>query len=146
LTRTSVARFPRSDKHWAGQETIPFVANAPCGAHPSGWCDAQDVIHPLPVHREHAGTRDLTACVHLADTLVERAVIDGSHAYWRFIEHRKPQSLLPPQVGWMQGAAGIAAFLFRASRVVQEGPNATPIPRMDTWWALPINNPNPSQQ
>jgi len=41
-----------------------------------------------------------------------------------------------PRVGWMQGAAAIAAFLFRVSRVVRDGPTADPVPRMDTWWAL----------
>jgi lantibiotic modifying enzyme len=82
---------------------------------------------------------DLEFALHLADTLVERAVLDGSHAYWRFIEHREPEPLLPPGVGWMQGAAGIAAFLFRISRVLHYGPNAAPVPRMDTWWALPTS-------
>jgi hypothetical protein len=36
----------------------------------------------------------------------------------------------------MQGAAGIAAFLFRVSRVVQDGRDAAAVARMDTWWAL----------
>ncbi|MGZ8736656.1 MAG: lanthionine synthetase LanC family protein [Nocardioides sp.] len=81
--------------------------------------------------------RDLEFALHLADTLVERAVHDGSHAYWRFIEHRAPEPLLPPGVGWMQGAAGIAAFLFHAGRVVQDGARAGAVARMDTWWALP---------
>ncbi len=44
---------------------------------------------------------------------------DGPHAYWRFLEHRAAEPLLPPGVGWMQGAAGIAAFLFRVGRVVR---------------------------
>ena len=79
---------------------------------------------------------DLECALHLADTLVERAVLDGPHAYWRFVEHRAPEPL-PPGVGWMQGAAGIAAFLFRVSRIVEDGPQADTIPRMDTWWALP---------
>jgi hypothetical protein len=43
--------------------------------------------------------------------------------------------LLPPGVGWMQGAAGIAAFLFRVSRSVRDGRGAASVPRMDTWWA-----------
>ncbi|MEU0094536.1 lanthionine synthetase LanC family protein [Kribbella sp. NPDC006257] len=80
---------------------------------------------------------DLRFALHLADTLVERAVREGPHAYWRFIEHRADEPLLPPGVGWMQGAAGIATFLFRANRVRDEGPNATAVPRMETWWALP---------
>ena len=40
-------------------------------------------------------------------------------------------------ISWMQGAAGIATFLFRASRLSIEGPTAVAVPRMDTWWALP---------
>ena len=79
---------------------------------------------------------DLAFALHLADTLAERAVRDGPHAYWRFLEHRAAAPLLPPGVGWMQGAAGIAAFLFRISRVVRDGPAAAVVPRMDTWWAL----------
>ena len=79
---------------------------------------------------------DLEFAAHLADTLVERAVVEGPHAYWRFVEHRAPEPVLPPGVGWMQGAAGIASFLFRVSRVVEHGRSAEVAPRMDTWWAL----------
>ena len=81
--------------------------------------------------------RDLEFAVRLADTLVDRAVVDGPHAYWRFIEHRAPDPLLPPGVGWMQGAAGIAAFLFRVARIAANGRSAPAVPRMETWWALP---------
>lgn len=79
---------------------------------------------------------DLEFALHLADTLVERAVREGPHACWRFIEHRAEEPLLPPGVGWMQGAAGIAGFLFHADRVVQGGAAAEAAPRMDSWWAL----------
>ncbi|CCH32911.1 hypothetical protein BN6_57320 [Saccharothrix espanaensis DSM 44229] len=84
---------------------------------------------------------DLEFALQLADTLVDNAVVEGSHAYWRFIEHRAPAPLLPAGVGWMQGAAGIAAFLLRVSRVMQAGPKAAPIPRMDNWWTLPSVSP-----
>lgn len=76
---------------------------------------------------------DLEFAVRLADALVARAVVDGPHAYWRFVEHRNEEPLLPPGTGWLQGAAGIAAFLFRISRTL-EG-SVTPVPRMDSWWA-----------
>jgi hypothetical protein len=79
---------------------------------------------------------DLAFALYLADTLVERAVVDGDGAYWRFIEHRAEEPLLPPGVGWMQGAAGIAGYLFHVSRVVEHGSGAEPAPRMDSWWAL----------
>ncbi len=73
----------------------------------------------------------------LADTLVEHAVLDATGACWRFTEHRNADPLLPPGVGWMQGAAGIAATLFRASRVAEHGADAVAVPRMDSWWSLP---------
>lgn len=79
---------------------------------------------------------DLTFALDLADTLVERAVVDGDRACWRFVEHRNPEPLLPPGVGWMQGAAGIAGFLFRCARVGREGRDAAAPARMETWWAV----------
>jgi hypothetical protein len=91
---------------------------------------------------QRAGERDdLDFALHLADTLLEGAVRAGPHAYWRFIEHRNPEPLLPPGVGWMQGAAGIAAFLFRAGHILRDGSAAATVPRMDTWWALPFAHP-----
>jgi lantibiotic modifying enzyme len=86
---------------------------------------------------------DLDFALTLADSLVERAVLEGPHAYWRFVEHRAAEPLLPPGVGWMQGAAGISAFLFRASRVVQDGREAGSVARMDNWWALPTTDEPP---
>jgi lantibiotic modifying enzyme len=78
--------------------------------------------------------QDLEFAVRLGDALVERAYRAGSSAYWRFIEHRNEEPLLPPGVGWMQGAAGIAAYLFRLDRVLGGGQEA--VARMDNWWAL----------
>jgi hypothetical protein len=72
--------------------------------------------------------------LHLADVVVERAIPDGDGVCWRFVEHRDEDPLLPPGIGWMQGAAGIAGFLFHAGRVA-EG-DARSVPRIDTWWAL----------
>lgn len=62
----------------------------------------------LPHDREFA--------LALADDLVDRAHVEGDRAYWRFVEHRNPEPLLPPGVGWMQGAAGIAGFLFAVAQ------------------------------
>jgi lanthionine synthetase-like protein len=86
---------------------------------------------------------DLEFALSLADTLAERAVRDGQYAYWQFIEHRDEVPLLPPGVGWMQGAAGIAAYLFRAARVVDQGRAAVPALRMENWWASAAR-PQPS--
>jgi hypothetical protein len=58
---------------------------------------------------------DPAFAVALADDLVDRAYAEGDRAYWRFTEHRNDEPLLPPGVGWMQGAAGIAGFLFEAA-------------------------------
>ena len=74
---------------------------------------------------------------HPGDALVDRAIDDGDHAYWRFVEHRNADPLLPPGPGWMQGAAGIAAYLFRLARVLEQGRGAEQVARMDTWWAGP---------
>jgi len=54
---------------------------------------------------------DRELAVALADDLVSRAYVEGDRAYWRFTEHRNEDPLLPPGVGWMQGAAGIAGYL-----------------------------------
>ncbi|SFB10261.1 Lanthionine synthetase C-like protein [Nocardioides alpinus] len=80
---------------------------------------------------------DLVFAQVLGDALVERAVIDGDRACWRFTEHRNAEPLLPPGVGWMQGTAGIAACLMRLARVLREGRTAPAEARLDTWWNLP---------
>jgi lantibiotic modifying enzyme len=80
---------------------------------------------------------DLAFAVTLGDALVERAITDGDDTYWRFVEHRNEDPLLPPRPGWMQGAAGISSYLFRLARVLEQGRAAGAVARMDTWWALP---------
>ena len=79
---------------------------------------------------------DLAFAVRLGDALVERAVVTDDLAYWRFVEHRDDNPLRPPGVGWMQGAAGIAAYLFRLARVLETGPDAPAVQRMENWWAV----------
>ena len=73
----------------------------------------------------------------MADALAERAILDQPRAYWRFTEHRQDPPLLPPGTSWMQGAAGIAAFLFRLARVLGSGLTAPVVDRPDQWWAVP---------
>ncbi|TDD28921.1 hypothetical protein E1218_05775 [Kribbella turkmenica] len=77
---------------------------------------------------------DLDFAVRLGNALVQRAFHDDGTAYWRFVEHRDDDPLLPPGIGWMQGAAGIAAYLFRLQRVL-DGDTGS-VERMDNWWAL----------
>jgi len=79
----------------------------------------------------------LRAAGAMADALVERAIRDPAGAYWRFTEHRRDPPLLPPGTSWMQGAAGIAAFLLRLARVLEAGPAAPVVDRPDQWWAVP---------
>lgn len=73
----------------------------------------------------------------MADALAERTVRDGAGVRWRFVEHRQDPPLLPPRTSWMQGAAGIAAFLLRFARVLEDGPAAAVVDRPDQWWAVP---------
>ena len=73
----------------------------------------------------------------MGDALVERAIRDEAGARWRFVEHRQDPPLLPPGTSWMQGAAGIAAYLLRLARVIDDGPDALVVDRPDQWWAVP---------
>jgi lantibiotic modifying enzyme len=79
----------------------------------------------------------LAAARTMGDALVERAIRDQAGARWRFLEHRQDPPLLPPGTSWMQGAAGIAAYLLRLTRVIQDGPDAPVVDRPDQWWAVP---------
>jgi lantibiotic modifying enzyme len=100
-----------------------------------GTAGVGDVV--LSMWQRHGHDDELAFAVTLADALVERSINDGEHAHWRFVEHRNDEPLLPPGVGWMQGAAGIATDLFRRARVLEQGRTADAVPRMDTWWTLP---------
>ncbi len=100
-----------------------------------GTAGAGDIV--LNVWQRKRRDEDLALAMTLGDALVERAVQDGEHTYWRFLEHRVEDPLLQPGPGWMQGAAGIAAYLFRLARLLEAGPGAESVQRMDTWWALP---------
>src|SRR5215472_13141755 len=92
---------------------------------------AQDCGDPV-----RAG-RLLQAARTMADALADRAVRDQAGARWRFTEHRQDPPLLPPGTSWMQGAAGIAAFLLRLARVLDTGLSAPVVDRPDQWWAVP---------
>ncbi len=100
-----------------------------------GTAGVADVV--LSMWQRHGNDDELAFAVTLADAIVDRALTEGDHAYWRFVEHRNVDPLLPPGVGWMQGTAGIAAYLFRLARVLEQGRAAAAVRRMDTWWTLP---------
>jgi hypothetical protein len=98
-----------------------------------GTAGVGDIV--LNVWQRHGLDDDLAFAVTLGEALVERSINDGDHAYWRFVEHRNEDPLNPPGPGWMQGAAGIAAYLFRLARLLDQGRDAEAVARMDTWWA-----------
>ena len=79
----------------------------------------------------------MRAALTMGDALADRAIRDAAGARWRFIEYRQDPPLLPPGTSWMQGAAGIAAFLLRLARVTESGPDAVVVDRPDQWWAVP---------
>ena len=79
----------------------------------------------------------LAAACTMAGAIADRAIRGQAGAYWRFTEHRQDPPLLPPGTSWMQGAAGIAAFLLRLARVLENGLGAPVIDRPDQWWAVP---------
>lgn len=79
----------------------------------------------------------LQAAGTMAGALARRAIRERAGAYWRFTEHRQDPPLLPPGTSWMQGAAGIAAFLLRMARVAEQGLTAPVVDRPDQWWAVP---------
>jgi hypothetical protein len=79
----------------------------------------------------------LQAARTMGDALAERAIRDEAGAWWRFLEHRRNPPLLPPGTSWMQGAAGIAAFLLRLARAVEGGLDTPVADRPDQWWGVP---------
>jgi hypothetical protein len=81
----------------------------------------------------------LDAARTMGEALVERVIRDQAGARWRFVEYRQDPPLLPPGTSWMQGAAGIAAYLFRLARVIQDGLSAPVVDRPDQWWAVPTH-------
>lgn len=119
------------------------TSGVPARLHPGFWdndgrccgtAGVGDVF--LDAWQRHGAEDDLAFALVLGDALVERAVVDADRAFWRFTEHRNTEPLLPPGVGWMQGTAGIAAYLMRLARVLREGRTATAVARLDTWWNL----------
>ena len=73
----------------------------------------------------------------LAAALIERSEpspADPNQRYWRFYEHREQPPYLDPGVGWMQGAAGIAAVLYRYARIRDKGVDAARQAFPDDWW------------
>ncbi|AUG81926.1 Lanthionine synthetase [Kitasatospora sp. MMS16-BH015] len=93
----------------------------------AAWADGQEARAALLLRGAHT----------MGEALLERAVRDQGGARWQFLEHRQDPPLLPPNTSWMQGAAGIAAYLLRLARVTAEGLTAPVVDRPDQWWAVP---------
>jgi len=106
-----------------------------------GTAGVGDVL--LDAAQDRAGTPRaktlVSAAVRMGDALVERAVRDAAGARWRFVEYRIENPLLPPGTSWMQGAAGIAAYLLRLARYLDTGPDAPVVDLPDQWWAVPAH-------
>ena len=66
----------------------------------------------------------------LADDVLSRSIADAEGVRWSHTEHRASPPDLPPAVGWMQGAAGIAGWLLRLVRV-RHDPAAARLPWPD---------------
>ena len=99
-----------------------------------GTAGVGDVV--LSAWQRDGHDEDLDFAITLGNALLERAVRDENAAYWRFLEHRNADPLLPPGPGWMQGAAGIAVYLLRLARVLDQGRDAAAVARMEMWWAV----------
>ena len=104
-----------------------------CGTAGVGEMFLDDAQRPNRSRAESHGSLDQAAI--MADALVERAISDFAGTRWRFLEHRVEPPQRPPGTGWMQGAAGIAAFLFRIARVSRDGVSAPILTRPDNQWA-----------
>ena len=63
----------------------------------------------------------LSFALVVLDDVLERAQIDETGTRWHNIEPTVTPPELPAQTGWMQGAAGVAASLLRAHRVLSSG-------------------------
>jgi hypothetical protein len=78
---------------------------------------------------------DLDWAARLADALLDRAIEDAGGLCWRFAAADAGPEGLPPGVGWMQGAAGIAAYLIRLEGVLDG--DAAPVElTLDWWWSV----------
>lgn len=135
----------RTPEDWYG-ECLRAVRGSgiPERRHPGFWdndgrcCGSAGVGDAfLDAWQRGGAAEDLDFAVRMADAIVEHAVVEGDRACWRFLEHRNDDPLLPPGVGWYQGAAGIAAYLLRLGRVLDEGRTSPTAVRMENWWVVP---------
>lgn len=79
----------------------------------------------LDTYQESSDPEWLAWADTLALDILNRRISDAAGVRWSNTEFRADPPDLPPAVGWMQGAAGIAGFLLRLARVHANGPAAT---------------------
>jgi hypothetical protein len=78
----------------------------------------------LDRYAQTGDTQWLQWAVSLAGDVLDRRIEDDAGIRWSHTEHRQQPPGLDPQVGWMQGAAGIAGWLLRLARAEREGASA----------------------
>jgi len=67
----------------------------------------------------------------LAADVMRHATSTSDGICWSNLEYRSEQPVLPPEPGYLQGAAGVAAFLLRLERVRRDGVDAVRLPWPD---------------
>ncbi|HET7018459.1 MAG TPA: lanthionine synthetase LanC family protein [Streptosporangiaceae bacterium] len=132
----------RPGEHWADHATACRVtvrtSGLPARLRPGFWdnlgqcCGTAGVgERVLDWYRETGDPGWLDWADKLAADLLARSITDDAGTRWSNTEHKADPPDLPPQVGWMQGAAGIAGFLLRLARTHAAGPGATRLPFPD---------------
>ncbi|HUC60079.1 MAG TPA: lanthionine synthetase LanC family protein [Streptosporangiaceae bacterium] len=85
----------------------------------------------LDRYQETADGRWLAWARELAADVLGRRIEDQAGVRWSHTEYRASPPELEPAIGWMQGAAGIAAWLLRLARLHEQGPTAPRLPWPD---------------
>jgi lantibiotic modifying enzyme len=121
--------------HWA--DAVRAAARAvrtsglPARLYPGFWdnlgqCCGSAGVGEMALDRyaQTGDTQWLQWAVSLAGDVLDRRIEDDAGIRWSHTEHRQQPPGLDPQVGWMQGAAGIAGWLLRLARAEREGASA----------------------
>ncbi|MEO1367960.1 MAG: lanthionine synthetase LanC family protein, partial [Acidobacteriota bacterium] len=90
----------------------------------------------LDRYRQSGDADDLAFARRVADNLVERASSERDGLKWVQAEHRRRPEQLEAQVGFMQGASGIATALLHLDAVVR-GLEVEPLRFVDDPWGEP---------
>ncbi len=112
------------------------ASGLPARLYPGFWdnlgqcCGTAGVGEMALDHYQQTGDKDWLGWAEaLAVDVLNRSSTDESGVTWAHTEHRLDPPDVEPAVGFMQGAAGIASWLLRLSRVQRDGPDAAAI-----WW------------